>query len=129
MFVKGSRPASQTAAAPAPPLVQVECPEPVHLPRPPVPAQPPPQGALEATLRVPPEYPDEARKANVDGTVIAWLLVCEHGNVVQIQVSKSIPKLDGAAIAALRQWKFRAAMADGHPIPMWTQVPMKFTLN
>ena len=105
------------------------CPEAVHLPTPPIPATPPPLGVPEAVSKASPVYPDIARQANVDGTVVAWVLVCEHGNVRDVQIVKSFAMLDASAMTAFRQWKFRPAVRDGGPVPMWAQLPMKFTLN
>ena len=128
--MKEPEPPPVAAVADAPPVtVRPHCDEPTHLPWPPLPDQPPTVGLPLAVTKVNPEYPEIARKANVDGTVLAWVLVCEHGNVVDIRIVKSVAMLDAAAATAMAQWRFRPAFRDNTPVPAWIQVPMKFTLQ
>lgn len=76
-----------------------------------------------------PVYPDLASKAQVDGTVIVHALVDVDGSVVKATIVRSIPLLDGAAIEAIRHWRFRPAMSGGHPVAVWVAVPVRFTLH
>ena len=79
--------------------------------------------------RVPYVYPDIAREANVDGTVIVDALVCEHGSVVRTQLRKSIPMLDASALTAVAQWTFTPARDSSGTISCWIEVPVKFSLK
>lgn len=83
----------------------------------------------EAMTRVPPRYPDSAREAGIDGTVIVQALVACDGSVPDVRIVKSIPRLDEAAMTAVRAWKFIPAKANGHPIAVWVGVPVKFSLH
>jgi len=83
----------------------------------------------EAITKIPPEYPDIARQANVDGTVMMQVLVGKDGKVKDAKVVKSVAMLDAAAIAAVRQWIFKPALSNNKPVAVWVAVPMKFTLN
>jgi TonB family protein len=50
--------------------------------------------------------------------------------VHDVRVVKSIPELDGAAMACMRQWKFKPAKDEhGQPVTVWVGVPIKFTLH
>jgi protein TonB len=73
----------------------------------------------EAVDRVPPAYPDMAREAGVDGTVMVQALVGKDGKVRDVRVVKSIPMLDDAAKAAVRQWVFEPALSDDKPVAVW----------
>lgn len=84
---------------------------------------------LEAVTKVPPDYPAIARQSNVDGTVVMSVLVCEHGRVADARITRSVAMLDHAALVAISQWKFRPAMFEDKPVPAWTVIPMRFTLN
>jgi TonB family protein len=75
------------------------------------------------------DYPRMAREANVDGTVVVSVLVCEHGRVRQTRVVRSIPMLDAEAEACVREWTFSAAMSGGNPVPCWIDVPVTFSLK
>ncbi len=83
----------------------------------------------EAITKVPPEYPDIARQANVDGTVLMQVLVGKDGKVKDAKVMKSVAMLDAAALTAVRQWIFKPALSNNKPVAVWVAVPMKFTLN
>jgi protein TonB len=83
----------------------------------------------EAITKVPPEYPDIARQANVDGTVLMQVLVGKDGRVKDAKVMKSVAMLDAAAMQAVKQWIFKPALSNNKPVAVWVAVPMKFTLN
>lgn len=82
-----------------------------------------------AITQVKPVYPDLAREAGVDGTVMLRVLVGKDGRVMDVHVDRSIPMLDGAAVAAARQWVFTPALSNGHPVMVWVAVPIRFTLH
>jgi len=83
----------------------------------------------EAITKVAPLYPDLAREASVDGTVMVQALVGKDGRVRDTRVVKSIPMLDAAAVAAVRQWVFKPALSNNKPVAVWVAVPVKFTLH
>ena len=83
----------------------------------------------EAVTKVQPEYPDIARQANVDGTVMLQVLVGKDGKVKDAKVVKSVAMLDAAALSAVKQWIFKPALSNNKPVAVWVAVPMKFTLN
>jgi protein TonB len=70
-----------------------------------------------------------AREAHVDGLVVVAALVCEHGYVVDVRVATSIPMLDAAAVAAVRQWVFQPARRGLKAVPFWTDIPVRFSLH
>jgi protein TonB len=80
-------------------------------------------------VRVPPSYPDPAREAGVEGTVVLEALVCACGEVSEIEVARSIPMLDEAAIAAVRAWYFEPALRADEPVATWVTIPVKFSLH
>jgi len=83
----------------------------------------------EAIQKVPPDYPQRARRADVQGTVMVQALVVGDGSVARAVVLKSIPLLDAAALAAVKCWRFRPATAAGKPVAVWVAIPVKFTLH
>lgn len=83
----------------------------------------------EAITRVPPQYPQWAREKAVDGTVMVQALVLKDGTVGDVRVLKSIPPLDTAAVACVRQWRFKPAKDAGKPVAVWVAVPVKFSLH
>ena len=59
----------------------------------------------EAITRAPLHYPDEARKHGIQGTVMGQCLILRDGTVGDVRIVKSVPGLDEAAAACLRQWR------------------------
>jgi len=83
----------------------------------------------EAITKVPPVYPDLAREANVDGTVMVQALVGKDGKVKDTRVVKSISMLDEAAVKAVKQWVFKPALSNNKPVAVWVAVPVRFSLH
>jgi TonB family protein len=76
---------------------------------------------IEAT-KVPPRYPDAARKAKISGRVTLQAVVKKDGSVGDIQVLQSPDPKFGfveAAIAAVKQWRYKPAMQNGRPIDVY----------
>lgn len=83
----------------------------------------------EPITKVAPQYPDIAREAGVDGQVMTQALVGKDGRVKDVRVVKSIPMLDAAAVAAVKQWVFKPALSNNKPVAVWVAVPVKFSLH
>lgn len=76
-----------------------------------------------------PVYPPEARKAGIQGTVMVQVLVGKDGIPGDVRIARSIPELDAAALACVRNWRFKPAVSGGRQVPMWVAIPVKFTLK
>ena len=67
--------------------------------------------------KVEPEYSEEAWKAKYQGTVLLNVEVDARGLVTNAQVERSLGLgLDEKALQAVRHWRFRPEMQDGHPV-------------
>ena len=76
-----------------------------------------------------PEYPAEARKAKLEGTVVVRFVVEADGTVSRENVTKSSDEqFDAAALAAVRRWKFKPAIEGGEPAASAMQVKVVFSL-
>ena len=76
-----------------------------------------------------PEYSEEARKAKYQGTVTLYVEILPDGKVHNIRVIHSLGLgLDDKAVAAVSQWKFRAATKDGRPVTVAASVEVNFRL-
>ena len=85
--------------------------------------------APEVVKQVQPDYPDEAMKKRLEGTVWLQLLVGEEGKVTEVKVQKSDAEVfNKAATDAGMQWLFKPASVNGKPIQVWVSVPFKFKL-
>jgi protein TonB len=107
----------------------------VPAPPPPPPAALPPLrigGQIKtATLvhRVEPVYPDFAVQARVQGVVILEATVNEHGEVVNVDVLRSIKLLDRAAIEAVKQWRYSPVLLNGKPRSFVLTVTLNFSIK
>ena len=52
-----------------------------------------------------------------------------EGHVAGAKVLRSIPQLDDAALAAVRQWEFTPTLLNGAPVPVIMTVTVNFTLQ
>jgi protein TonB len=78
---------------------------------------------------VKPIYPEEARKARVEGVVILEIIVDKLGNVRDPQVLRPLPMgLTEAAIDAVRQWKYEPSTLDSRPVEVYMIVTVTFRL-
>jgi protein TonB len=83
-----------------------------------------------AKLRhVDPEYPELARRAGVQGTVVIECVIDASGRVDRTRVVRGIPVLDAAALAAVRQWSYRPTLVNGVAVPVVMTVTVQFHLR
>ena len=82
--------------------------------------------AAEPIYTVRGTYPDIARQAGVEGTVVVQALVGTDGHVRDMRIVRSIPMLNGAALEAVKQWRFKPAATGGKPVAAWVSVPISF---
>jgi protein TonB len=82
--------------------------------------------AAEPIYTVRGTYPDIARQAGVEGTVVVQALVGTDGHVRDTRIVRSIPALNGAALEAVKQWRFKPAATGGKPVAAWVSVPISF---
>jgi protein TonB len=78
---------------------------------------------------VPPVYPTLAKTQHVAGDVRIDALIDATGRVTTMKVVSGPSLLHQAAMDALRQWKYQAAMLDGKPVPMHLTVTIQFRLQ
>lgn len=79
---------------------------------------------------VEPNYPEFARKAEIEGQVFLRLLVDTTGEIADVKVIKSLNELlDVEAIKAARQWRFSPARQRDKAVRVWVEVPVRFQLD
>ena len=77
----------------------------------------------------PPEYPALARSARVQGTVILEAVINEDGAIERMKVLKSIPLLNAAAIAAVKEWRYTPTLLNGVPVSVLMTITVNFSLQ
>jgi protein TonB len=101
-------------------------------PPPPPPAPVHVGGQIERPTKIKdvnPLYPPIAQAARVQGTVIIEATIGVDGNVTNTRVLRSVPLLDQAALAAVRQWQFTPTTLNHQPVPVIMTVTVTFALR
>ena len=78
---------------------------------------------------VAPEYPPEAGRARIEGTVVLMAVIGKDGCVRDVQVKSGVPLLVQAAIQAVKQWRYRPYLLNGEPVEVDSQITINFTLS
>ncbi len=80
-------------------------------------------------LHVAPIYPEFARQARAQGTVILECILDATGRVESVKVLGSQPLLDDAAVRAVRQWRYTPTELNGVPVPVLMTIMVRFSLD
>ena len=108
----------------------------------PVPPQPKPkpkpekprpmsEGVMEAALlnKVQPQYPPAARSMHIAGTVRLQAIIGKDGRVRDLQVLSGHPLLVQAAVAAVREWRYRPTELNHEIVEVETEITVNFILQ
>jgi len=78
-----------------------------------------------------PKYPDLARQAGIEGSVLINVLIAEDGKVLSASVIQSdvTPAMEKAAIEAARQFLFKPAKQRTVPVKARMAIPIRFKLH
>jgi TonB family protein len=80
--------------------------------------------------RVDPIYPEEARKAKLEGRVVVRVTVGADGKPHNIHVIQPFGSgFDEQAVAAVQQWEFQPAIKDGRRVAVYINVEVNFRLS
>ncbi|HTB96189.1 MAG TPA: TonB family protein [Terracidiphilus sp.] len=88
-------------------------------------------GVAEGMLlhRTPPQYPNIARTARVEGNVVLGATITKTGTITNLHVISGPGMLREAAEAAVRTWRYRPYMLDNQPVDVDTTITVNFTLG
>lgn len=76
------------------------------------------------------DYPEIARRAQLQGTVLVHVLVDVTGRVDKAVISQGVhPLLDKAAMAAALRCRFTPGKQRQRPVPVWVAIPYRFRLQ
>jgi TonB family protein len=77
-----------------------------------------------------PLYTWEARMTRVEGTVVLDSVIDEKGNVTRVRVVQGLPMgLDGAAVEAIKRWRFAPATRQGVPVAVRYMLSVAFSIS
>lgn len=92
-------------------------------------------GTIEAAKlirpRVMPVYPDSAKSAGVQGTVVLHAVISKDGEVLSLRVvnSQIDPDLAKSAVQAVSQWRYTPTLLNGEPVEIDTIIQVNYSLQ
>jgi protein TonB len=79
--------------------------------------------------RVQPQYPPLARQARIQGAVQLRAIISKAGTIERLTLESGHPMLAGAAMDAVRQWRYRPYLLNDEPIEIETEITVNFLLS
>jgi TonB family protein len=89
------------------------------------------EGVMEAALthKVQPQYPGAARQMHLQGTVRLRAIIGKDGSVSELEVLSGNPILVQAAVAAVREWRYRPTRLNNEVLEVETYITVNFVLD
>lgn len=85
--------------------------------------------AAQVLRQVQPVYPQIAKTAHIQGTVILHAIIAKDGTVQELQYVSGPPLLMRSAMDAVKQWRYRPTLLNGEPVEVDTTISVIFTLG
>jgi periplasmic protein TonB len=85
--------------------------------------------AAKMLRQIQPMYPQIAKTAHVQGTVILHAIISKDGTVQELQYISGPALLMRSAMDAVRQWKYQPTLLNGEPVEVDTTISVVFTLS
>jgi protein TonB len=76
--------------------------------------------------KVEPQYPEDARRAHIEGQVVLRAVIDKNGNVESAALIQGHPLLAQAALEAVKKWKYKPYVLNGHATAVETQIAVIF---
>ena len=76
-----------------------------------------------------PEYPRLASLTRVEGQVTLQAVIAKDGRVSIVHVLSGHHLLRGAAVNAVRKWRYRPYIVNGRPVDVATIITVNFQLH
>jgi protein TonB len=80
--------------------------------------------------KIAPVYPEKAKAAGIEGTVILHAIIGMEGSPLSLRVMNNQidPELARAAVEAVSKWRYRPTLLNGQPIEVDTTIMVNFKL-
>ena len=75
-----------------------------------------------------PTYPEAAKKAGIEGTVVLDAVIGKDGSVEHLAVVSGPKELQSSSLEAVRQWKYKPYLLNGEPIEVQTTIKVVYAL-
>lgn len=75
------------------------------------------------------KYPKQARKKDIQGTVVLDVVINPNGTVKSVKVTDGPKELTKAAVNSVKHWRYQPVMLNGKPVEVETTVNVGFKLT
>lgn len=79
--------------------------------------------------KVEPQYPPIAKQLHIEGTVIVKAIISRDGVITRAEAESGQTLLAQAALAAVRQWRYRPYYLNHEPVEVETEITVNFVLQ
>jgi periplasmic protein TonB len=89
-------------------------------------------GQVEESKKIyapPPEYPQIAKMARVQGLVRLAAVISKDGTIQDLHLISGPPLLVNAAMQAVAKWRYQPTLLNGEPVDVDTEIDVNFTLQ
>jgi TonB family protein len=90
-----------------------------------------PSGAMAKRIvsQVQPKYPEEAKKAKIQGTVVLNATIGKDGTIENLKVVSGPKELRRSALVAVRQWTYEPFLLNGNPVEVESTISVVYSLR
>ncbi|MBB6143447.1 TonB family protein [Silvibacterium bohemicum] len=75
-----------------------------------------------------PQYPEDAKKARIQGKVVLNAVIGKDGAIEQLNVLSGPKELQQSSLDAVRQWTYKPYLLNGEPVEVETTINVIYTL-
>jgi TonB family protein len=75
-----------------------------------------------------PKYPEEAKKAKIQGKVVLNAVIGKDGTVEELRVVSGPKELQQSSLDAVRQWIYKPYLLNGDPVAVETTITVTYSL-
>jgi TonB family protein len=79
--------------------------------------------------KVKPNYPEKARRAGIQGTVVMCALIGKDGKIKDLKLVSGPPELVPAAMKAVEKWRYTPFQVNNEPMEVQTDISVNFSLT
>jgi TonB family protein len=79
--------------------------------------------------KVPPKYPEEAKKERIQGKVLLEAIISKDGSVENLTVVSGPKELQQSSLDAVRQWTYKPYLLNGNRVEIKTTISVIYSLS
>jgi TonB family protein len=85
--------------------------------------------AAQILTKVTPKYPEDAKKAHIQGVVTLKAIIGKDGAVDRLSVLSGPAPLQQSSLVAVRQWTYKPFLFNGQPVEVETTINVHYSLS